>query len=120
MIKKALMGVVGLGLATVFLFGRDAASYISTTYHRITSTVTDNVPIEFQIDRARQMVQALDPEIRNSMHVIAKEEVAIDELNKQISASEDKTGKDKADILRLQSDLGQNKSVRANWAGPRS
>jgi hypothetical protein len=111
MIKKALMGVVGLGLATVFLFGRDAASYISTTYHRITSTVTDNVPIEFQIDRARQMVQALDPEIRNSMHVIAKEEVAIDELNKQIGASEDKAGKDKADILRLQSDLGQNKNV---------
>ena len=58
MIKKALMGVVGLGLATVFLFGRDASSYISTTYHRFTNRVTENVPVEFQIDRARQMVQA--------------------------------------------------------------
>jgi chromosome segregation ATPase len=111
MIKKALMGVVGLGLATVFLFGRDASSYISTTYHRFTNRVTENVPVEFQIDRARQMVQALDPEIRNSMHVIANEEVAIDQLNKQIDGSEDKAGKEKADILRLQSDLGQNKSV---------
>jgi hypothetical protein len=73
--------------------------------------VTDNVPVDFQIDRARQMVQALDPEIRNSMHVIAKEEVAIDQINKQIDGSEEKASKEKADILRLQSDLGQNKSV---------
>jgi hypothetical protein len=111
MIKKALMGMVGLGLATVFLFGRDASSYISTTYHRFTNRVTENVPVEFQIDRARQMVQALDPEIRNSMHVIANEEVAIDQLNKQIDASDEKAGKEKADILRLQSDLGQNKDI---------
>src|SRR5439155_12644688 len=111
MIKKALLGMVGLGLATVFLFGRDASSYISTTYHRFTNRVTENVPVEFQIDRARQMVQALDPEIRNSMHVIANEEVAIEQLNKQIDASDEKTSKEKADILRLQSDLGQNKDV---------
>ena len=37
MIKKAFLVVVGLGLTTLVLFGKDAASYVSTTYGQITS-----------------------------------------------------------------------------------
>ena len=111
MIKKALFTVVALGLVTVFVFGRDAASYVTTTYHRVTGAVKESVPIEFQIDRATSMVRDLEPEIRRSMHVIAKEEVAVEQLNKQIASAEDKAGKDKREILRLQADLSQNKDV---------
>jgi chromosome segregation ATPase len=111
MIKKALFTVIALGLTTVVLFGRDATSYVGTTYHRLTSSVKDSVPIEFQIDRARAMVRDLEPEIRRSMHVIAKEEVALEQLNSQIGNSEQKAEKDKGEILRLQADLGQNKDV---------
>ena len=68
MIKKALLLVLGVGLTTSVLFGRNAASYVSTTYHRLTSTVEDAVPVDFQIERAKQMVRDLDPEIRRSMH----------------------------------------------------
>ncbi len=84
MIKKALLVVGGLGATTLVLFGRDAASYVGTTYHRVTSSVKESVPVEFQIDRAREMVRDLEPEIRRSMHVIAKEEVALEQLNQQI------------------------------------
>jgi hypothetical protein len=111
MIKKALFTVVALGLTTVVLFGRDAASYVGTTYQRLTSSVKQSVPIEFQIDRARAMVRDLEPEIRRSMHVIAKEEVAIEQLNAQIDNSEQKADKDKGEILRLQADLGQGRDV---------
>jgi hypothetical protein len=111
MIKKAILVAMGLGLTTAVLFGRNACSYVSTTYHRLTTSVEDAVPIDFQIDRARQMVRDLDPEIRRSMHVIAKEEVALEQLNNQIGGNQEKTDKEKADILRLQSDLGQNKKT---------
>lgn len=111
MIKRTLLVVTGLGVTTLVLFGRDAASYVSTTYHKITNSVQDSVPVEFQIDRAKQMVRDLDPEIRHSMHVIAKEEVALEQLNQQIAASQTKADSDKKDILRLQADLGQNKRV---------
>ncbi|HEX3599740.1 MAG TPA: hypothetical protein VHU84_06325 [Lacipirellulaceae bacterium] len=111
MFKRAILVGTGLGLTTLVLFGRDAASYVSTSYHRLTSTVQDRVPVDFQIDRAKQMVRDLDPEIRNSMHVIAKEEVAVDQLNQQIAGRQDKADKEKKDILHLQSDLGQSKSV---------
>jgi hypothetical protein len=111
MIKKALFLVGGLAATTLVLFGSDACSYVSTTYHRLTSSVQASVPVEFQIDRARQMVRDLEPEIRRSMHVIAKEEVALEQLNQHIDANEAKTEKDKRDILRLQADLGKNKEI---------
>jgi hypothetical protein len=111
MIKKAILVALGVGLTTAALFGRNAASYVSTTYHRLTCSVEEAVPVDFQIDRAKQMVRDLDPEIRRSMHVIAKEEVALEQLNTQIAGNQQKTNQDKQDILRLQSDLGQNKSV---------
>lgn len=111
MIKRAVLVTTGLGLTTLVLFGRDAASYVSTSYHRITGAVHDSVPVEFQIDRAKQMVRDLDPEIRRSMHVIAKEEVAVEQLNQQIAGNQDKADKEKKDILHLQADLGANKST---------
>src|SRR3954447_16022303 len=110
MFKRAILVGTGVCVTSLVLFGRDAASYVKTSYRRVTSTVQDQVPIDFQIDRARQMVRDLDPEIRNSMHVIAKEEVAVEQLNQQITTNQTKTDGEKKDILRLQSDLGQNKS----------
>src|SRR4030042_4389440 len=99
MIKKALLLVIGLGVTTVVLFGRDAASYVATSYHRLTSSVKESVPVEFQIDRARQMVQDLDPEIRHPMHVIAKEDVALEKLKGQIDGAAQKDDKDKREVL---------------------
>jgi chromosome segregation ATPase len=111
MLKRAILVGTGVCVTSLVLFGRDAASYVKTSYRRVTSTVQDQVPIDFQIDRARQMVKDLDPEIRNSMHVIAKEEVALEQLNQQLASNQEKADKEKKDILHLQADLGEKKSV---------
>lgn len=111
MIRKAIITALGVTLATGFVFGTSVFSYLSTGYDRITSSVEESVPMEFQIDRARKMVADLSPEIRNSMHVIAKEEVALDQLNERIRQAEDHNAKAKDDIMRLQADLGGNKRV---------
>ena len=111
MIKKAILLALGVGITTSVLFGRNAASYVSTTYHRLTSSVEESVPVDFQIDRAKQMVRDLDPEIRRSMHVIAKEEVEVAELDKRLETAAANAEKDKSEIMRLQSDLKSGKSV---------
>ncbi|MEX2317494.1 MAG: hypothetical protein WD669_10110 [Pirellulales bacterium] len=111
MIKKVLFLGVGLALASVVLYGTSAKSYLKTGYHRLTNSVNETVPVEFQIDRARQMVRDLEPEIRNSMHVIAKEEVAVEQLKKQVEAAQSQAEKEKGDIMRLQADLGKNKDI---------
>ena len=111
MLKKIIIGGLGTMLVLGFVFGTDTISYLTTSAERVSDSVRDSVPIEFQIDRARKMVRDLEPEIRRSMHVIAKEEVEVEQLNKQISKAEAKTSKDKTEIMRLQTDLKSGQSV---------
>jgi hypothetical protein len=105
MLKKSL--VVG-GAAVLLLglfFGRDACSYLTTSSRWVKDTVKTNVPIEFQIERAHQMIKDLDPEIRQNMHLIAKEEVEVEKLGKQVDEQEGALARSREDILRLKKDL---------------
>ncbi len=106
MIKKALVTVGGLSLLMVLFFGRDAASYVRTTFGWVKDSVKSSVPIEFEIERARSMVKNLVPDIRKNMHVIAQEEVEIERLDKQIVRTNSTMDKERAEILRLKGDLG--------------
>jgi hypothetical protein len=118
MIKKALLVVGGVGLLSVFIFGRDACSYMKTSYGRATEAVTGSFPTEFQIDRARRMVRELKPEIEKCAHVIARQEVEVEQLEEQIASMETRLDKDKADVVRLKSDLADGRS-HYTYAGHR-
>ncbi len=111
MFKKIIVTSLAVMLVAGVTLGRDACSYFSTAWNRTTASVTDAVPIDFQIDRARQMVRDLAPEVRNSMRVIAKEEIALDRLNEQITGAHQKAEQGEADILRLSADLHSDQSV---------
>lgn len=110
MIKKTLLIVVGLGLLSAFIFGRDACSYMKTSYGRATEAVTSSFPTEFQIDRARRMVRELRPEIEECARVIARQEVEVERLDEQIAKMDAKLEKDKADVVRLKGDLAEGRS----------
>jgi chromosome segregation ATPase len=105
MIRKALVAVAGFGLLTVLFFGRDAASYVRTSFGWVKDSVKSNVPIEFEIERARRMVKDLVPDIRKNMHIIAQEEVEIERLDKQIAQTENTMTRDKTEIMKLKTDL---------------
>jgi phage shock protein A len=106
MIKKTLVTVAGVALLSLLFFGRDAASYVSTTFGWMKDSVKSQVPIEFEIERARRMVKNLVPDIRKNMHVIAQEEVEIERLDKQIARTEETMTREKAEIMKLKDDLG--------------
>jgi hypothetical protein len=111
MIKKVIL-IAGAGLVlAVFLFGRDALSYIRTSAGYVKESVQSQVPIEFQIDRARNMIKELVPEVRKNMQIIAKEEVEVQRLEEQIAGAETKLAKEKDQIMRLKTDVGSGKSV---------
>jgi len=111
MIRKTLL--VG-GIATlvcVVLFGRGAISYLRTAGGYVSQSAQESVPIEFQIERARGMIQDLVPEVRKNMHVIAKEEIEVQRLEEQIADTETRQAKDKEQIMRLKADLAENKET---------
>jgi len=105
MIKKTLVTVAGLTLLSVLFFGRDAASYVYTSFGWMKDSVKSQVPIEFEIERARRMVKNLVPDIRKNMHVIAQEEVEIERLDKEIAKTEQTMTREKGEIMKLKDDL---------------
>jgi phage shock protein A len=111
MIKKALVTVGAVTLLSVLFFGRDAASYVSTSFGWVKDSVRAQVPIEFEIERARRMVKNLVPDIRRNMHVIAQEEVEIERLDKEIAKTESTMARDKAEIMRLKTDLASSQPI---------
>ena len=117
-LKKLLLGTICvLGLGT-FLFGTDLFSYIGTATGNIRQSVTNQVPIEFEIDRAKNQVAGLLPEIKTNMDTIAKEEVELERLDKQIAKLETRIADSKDEILTLQGDLTtQATAIRFTYSG---
>ncbi len=111
MIKKALVTAAGVGLLGTLFFGRDAASYVGTSFGWMKDSVKSSVPVEFEIERARRMVKNLIPDIRKNMHVIAQEEVEIERLDKEIARTELTMSRDKTEIMKLKDDLAKTQPV---------
>lgn len=111
MIRKVVVGTSVAFLAGTLLFGRDVVSYVRTSVGYVTDSVTDCVPMEFQIERARGMINDLVPEIRKNMHVIATEEVEVEKLRKQIADAESNLEEDKAELKQLAGDLATGEQV---------
>src|SRR5947207_8952717 len=73
-------GIV-LGLAGCLAYlGRDGVSYVTTASRLVNEKVRSNVPVEFEIERARTLIGDLVPEVRKNVLIIAQEEVALSDL----------------------------------------
>jgi len=111
MLKKI---VVGSTLAVVlggWVFGHDLWSYVRTGAHSVRQAVKAEVPLEFEIERARSLVDHLVPDIRKCMHVIAEQQVEVEHLEQQIVRRESELTRQKDAMLALRTDLGSGRSV---------
>jgi DNA repair exonuclease SbcCD ATPase subunit len=105
MVRKIALGTLAVAAVGTFVFGKDAVSYLTTGADNVRSAVRSGVPVEFEIERAKKEVQNLTPEIRKSLHVIAEQEVEIDNLRQSIARQETKLEDQEEAILQLSSDL---------------
>ncbi|HAY80130.1 MAG TPA: hypothetical protein DCY79_10035 [Planctomycetaceae bacterium] len=109
MVRKLVFTGTGLavvlGMVTVLVFGRDAVSVVKTFASKTQESVSNQIPVEFDIDRAREAMKGLEPEIRRNVHLIAKEEVEIEKLEKTIAKSDEQLAQDRRNIMRLKDAL---------------
>jgi len=111
MLKKSLLTLAVAGTLGTLAFGRDLYSYLRTAGGEARQALKAGVPIEFEIQRARDMVESLIPEVRTCMHVIAEEEVNIDHLNREIAKAETGLERQKSEILVMRKDLESNQAT---------
>lgn len=110
------MTAVGLMLA-MGAIGRSGWSYVKTSYSGVAEAVKDTVPLDFEIRRARTMLNDLIPEVRKNMVAIAQEEAALGQLTDEIARQEKARDKDAADIIRLKNDLASADKKPLTYAG---
>jgi len=86
MMKKGLLGAA-LGTGALYLaFGTSAPSYVRTAFHKARHHAHDSVPIQFEIDRARHLITELEPAILNNREELARAEVDVEHLGREIAS----------------------------------
>jgi len=105
MIKKVLIGTAITAVIGTFVFGRDVLSYARTAGSSIRDAVRSEVPLDFEVNRARRMVQNLMPDIRKCMHVIAEQQVEVEHSSDEVDRKTGELDRQKKTILALRSDL---------------
>lgn len=105
MVKKGVVGaLLGAG-ALALLFGTAAPSYVKTAYHQVRTNAKDSVPVQFEIERARQQVAELEPAIHENIETIARAEVEIEHLQNEIAVTSANLGREKAAMIALREGL---------------
>ena len=88
-VKWGVMGMVGLGLLGGMLFGKDMVSYVKSSAKGVRTVVKDSVPIEFELRRARDMIEEIIPEMHANIRLIAQEEVEVAALKGEITKGQE-------------------------------
>ena len=105
MVKKGVLGaVLGAG-ALALLFGTSAPSYVKTAFVKVRHSAKGSVPIQFEIDRARQEVADLEPAIHQNKEALARAEVDVEHLESEIVATRDNLKSEERAMLALRKSL---------------
>lgn len=111
MLKQAIIGSSVVALLGGFVLGRDAWSYVATSVSSMRQAIKREVPIEFEVQRARDLVAQVDHEIRKCLHVIAEEEVSVDDLRREVDLQTAAHQRTKEQILVQRKDLEQKRDT---------
>jgi len=105
MIKKGLLGAA-LGAGALYAaFGTSAPGYVRTAFHKARHTVKHNVPVQFEIDHARDQIAQLEPAIRDNIENLARASVDAEHLDREVVAIRTNMAKEKQVLTALRSSL---------------
>jgi chromosome segregation ATPase len=111
MLKKAIIGAGTVAALGALVFGRDVMSYARAAYSATREAVKREVPLEFEVQRARTAVQQLEPAIQRTLKTIAEQQVDIEHLSRDVSMRTTELQRQKDQLLTLRTDLATGKST---------
>jgi len=104
-LKRSLVVAAGVSVLGGILFGKDAVSYVRSSAKSVRTVVKDSVPIEFELRRARDLLDQIIPEMHANIRLIAQEEVEVAALKADIGTSEESVQEEKVRIAKLRDAL---------------
>jgi len=104
-LKMGVLGTVGLGLVGSLIFGKDVVSYVRSSAKSVRTVVKDSVPIEFELRRARDLLEDIIPEMHANIRLIAQEEVEVAALKGEIAKNQEGLEDERTKIKTLRGSL---------------
>lgn len=111
MLKKLVLAGTAATLLSGLTIATPIGSYARCGWAYMTHSASDAVPLEWELNRARQLIVDLKPEIQQNARRIAQEKTEVVRLQRELSTTDEKLTKAKTDIERLTSDLRDDSSV---------
>lgn len=90
--------VGGVGFLT---FGTGFGSYMRSSLGLMKSSVKESIPIEFEIQRARDLLEDLIPETRANLRLVAAEEVEVANLEKSLDEERESIDVERAKLQKV-------------------
>jgi BMFP domain-containing protein YqiC len=109
-LKRSVIVVAGVSIVGGMLFGKDVVSYVRSSAKSVQTVVKDSVPIEFELRRARDLLEEIIPEMHANVRLIAQEEVEVAALNVDIARSGDSMKEEELRIAKLRDALAEPKA----------
>jgi chromosome segregation ATPase len=103
--KLGALTIGGGALLGGLIFGSDLTSYIRSSSNSISRSIKDNIPLDFQITRARDLLAGTDSEMRKNVRLMAEEEVDIASLRTDIDRAKESLDEERARLQKLRDDL---------------
>jgi hypothetical protein len=105
---------VGAGL---LFFGKDLFSYAFSSGRMLKTAVKDTIPVQFEIQRARDLLEDLIPEMHANLRLVAEEEVEVASLEKKVVKEREWVAGERSEIQRLRKDLDVRPAAYAAGEG---
>ena len=99
------LAIAALCAAGLFVFGGDLWKMADRARHGLRNEVRENMPIEIEIERAREMAASLVPDLRRNHEVIVREQVEMEELRADIAKSRDQLDEQREELLAIRKKL---------------
>ena len=101
LLKYGTGAVLAVCLTGFLVFGSDLTSMITTTAKSVQKTVKRSVPLEFELQRAKEKIGEILPDLQSQVRMIAEEEVAVARLTKEVSGDASKLESQEAKLTLL-------------------
>ncbi|MEM9417600.1 MAG: hypothetical protein AAGA25_00925 [Planctomycetota bacterium] len=108
--KVLLIGAVGVA-AGALLFGGELISYAKSSVYSVQRETKAAVPLSFELQRARDLLDEVLPELHQNIRQIAREEVELEALSRSIVESEQRVSQEEAALAQLRDVVASGQNV---------
>jgi chromosome segregation ATPase len=111
MCRKIFTGLAMLGVGAYLITGTSMGSYARTAYVQTVGYFKGQIPLEFQLERAKQLVSELGPDIHRAARDIAIEEVRVARLQQEVTLAQKDQQEQETAILALREQVGKGQAT---------